>query len=277
MTADLAKVTTPSGYSLPPFPRHALTTHLPTWEALLGFVDRKPEVMSRIKSMYPRMMLHRDVVELASHIARFAKVGDDQTCVPYPSLEAAEHQIAFCTDPRRGEAMLNTENLNLRAFDIDIRYYAVFFAAENADKVMPFWTNAGVGASSRMAEQSMQHIDQMKEVALPEPSPAAYLEDHQIETPATLKVKERIASLMERAPVGGPRDDNIKVKPDDIYLYPSGMAGIWWVHEYLIGARSGTTVLYGFAFHCTYSYLAYMSRLSPIAVRNGGVSQFLSP
>lgn len=251
MALEIAEVTTTPGHAVPPFPRHAITTHLPTWQAVLDFIDRKPELMAMFKSMYPRMMLHKDVVELVGqHIVKFAKVPEGQTALLYPSLEAAENQIRFSTDPRREEAMLKKEDLTLRVFEIDVRYYAVFFAAENTPKVMPFWSNAGVGVSSRMAEGSLRHIDQLKEVPLSTvTSESAKGNAPQEETPAELKVKERIASLLERAPVGGPRQ--VQVKPEDIYFFQTGMAAIWWTHEYLVGARNGTTILYGFAFHST--------------------------
>ncbi|KAF2094028.1 cystathionine gamma-synthase, converts cysteine into cystathionine [Rhizodiscina lignyota] len=250
MTADIAKISTTPGHAIPPFPRHAITTHLPTWQAVLDFADRKPEIMTMFKSMYPRMMLHRDVIELAGSVLKFAKAPEGQTCFLYPSLEAAESQVKFSTDPRRKEAMLKKEDLNLRVFDIDVRYYAVFFDAKKTPMTMPFWTNAGIGVSSRMAEQSLQHIDQLKEVSLSSvfsaPPPA---NGQPKESSAEYKTQERIASLLERAPVGGARD--IKVKADDVYFFQTGMAAIWWVHEYLIGARNGTSILYGYAFHST--------------------------
>lgn len=55
------QIDTLSGNAIPPAPRHAITVHLPKWSNLAKWVDGDPEVIASIKSMYPRMMIHRDV------------------------------------------------------------------------------------------------------------------------------------------------------------------------------------------------------------------------
>jgi hypothetical protein len=53
------------GHAIPPATgrssEHAVTVHLPTWQAALDFTQRKPELMQSFKNMYPRMMLHSSV------------------------------------------------------------------------------------------------------------------------------------------------------------------------------------------------------------------------
>jgi cystathionine gamma-synthase len=52
-----------------------------------------------------------------------------------------------------------------------------------------------------------------------------------------------------QAPVGPPR--KAKVTSDDVYLYQTGMASIYSVHQYLLSVYNDKSVLFGFAFHST--------------------------
>lgn len=65
-----AKLQTEIFGSVPPFPRHAITTHMPGWNLMLRFIDRDPEIMTAFKSMYPRMMPHRDVKAVGNAYVR---------------------------------------------------------------------------------------------------------------------------------------------------------------------------------------------------------------
>lgn len=232
------------GHAVPPYPKHAITTHVPTWQAMLDFIDRKPDIMGALKSMYPRMMVHPEIKELTTRICHFAKVPETQTCLLYPTLVDAESQVEFTADPKRGDLQLKKADINIRAFDIDVRYYAVFFEKPNLPKLMPFWSNAGIGVTSRRAEESLKDITKLREVEIDSVPPA----NPNTVTEKTLQ--RRIADLLERAPVGGPHDK--KVQPNDVYFFQSGMAAIYWTNHYLThSVRSGTTTMYGYAFHST--------------------------
>jgi len=58
-------IQTPPFGATPPFAKHSVTVHMPGWDNLLRFSDREPEIMAKFKSMYPRMFLHRDIVEVS--------------------------------------------------------------------------------------------------------------------------------------------------------------------------------------------------------------------
>ena len=58
------EIRTPFGTALPPAPRHAVTVHLPEWQTVIRFKDRDPELLARMKNMYPRIVLHKDIVEV---------------------------------------------------------------------------------------------------------------------------------------------------------------------------------------------------------------------
>jgi cystathionine gamma-synthase len=59
----------------------------------------------------------------------------------------------------------------------------------------------------------------------------------------------RIARLIERAPVGRPRSS--KVSPNAVYLYPSGMSAIYHVHHLLLNWRGAESVVLGFTYELT--------------------------
>ena len=184
-------------------------------------------------------------MQLVSQI--LGKVGQDpqtpKNCILFASRKSAEECKAFALDARRGDDVLKDEEVQIRLFDIDTRYYAVFFPAMKTGTVMPFWVNAGVGISSRMAEKSLKHLELLKEVTDDSPPPKVKL------SPAHAQVRARIAGLLERAPVDPTRAQ--KISPDDVYLFQTGMAGIYKVHQYLLSQHNDSTVLFGFAFPST--------------------------
>jgi cystathionine gamma-synthase len=161
----------------------------------------------------------------------------------FMSQRAADECLTFATSSARGDDKMSADELSIRVFDIDVRLYAVFFPAPKTPVVMPFWSHPGVGISSRLAEESLKHLDLLHEVTDGSSPPKV------VESPAHAIIRERIAGLLERAPADPPRKE--KVKPDDVYLFQTGMASIYLPHQYLLSKFNGTTVLFGFAFHST--------------------------
>lgn len=58
--------------------------------------------------------------------------------------------------------------------------------------VFPFWINAGVGISSRVAEDCLKLVDLLHEVSESDPAPTSE------ESAAQGVIRERIAGLLER-------------------------------------------------------------------------------
>ncbi len=151
--------------------------------------------------------------------------------------------MAQATSTSRGEQALTPDEMTIRIFDIKNRFYAVIFPLPKTPNVMGFWMDAGVGISSRLAEENVKHIDLLHEVTAGTPPPSFQ------DSPAHILLRERIASLLERSPAGPPRKS--KVSQEDIFLYQTGMASIYYVHQYLLSLHKTKTVLFGFAFHST--------------------------
>ncbi|KAE8443109.1 hypothetical protein EG329_002353 [Mollisiaceae sp. DMI_Dod_QoI] len=126
-----------------------------------------------------------------------------------------------------------------------MRLYTVFFPPPKTLVVLPFWQDAGMGISSRLAEDCMKEISTLQEVTLPLQLPETTIK----EGPAHQVLRTRIASLMNKAPAGPPRER--KVADGDVYLFQTGMSSIYTVHQYLLKKFDSKTVLFGFAFHAT--------------------------
>jgi cystathionine gamma-synthase len=68
---------------------HAVSMVLPRWQDVIGYEEKKPEVMSRLKCGYPRFLIHPLVLEAAS------RLGGGQPCLPFPTLRAAQVCLEF--------------------------------------------------------------------------------------------------------------------------------------------------------------------------------------
>ena len=208
-----------------------------------------------MKSMYPRMMPHRDIKEVCFHptlelkrgtntfqltrkVLEFAKA-ESQMVLFFATQEAADECVLFATAERQGDKSLLLHELSVRIFDIDVRLYGVFFPAPKRWVMMAFWNHPGLGISSRLAEESLHEV---KSNDTPKPSVT--------QGPAFAILRERIAGLLERAPADPPRKE--KVQPGDVYLFQIGMTSIWLSHQCLLRKFNGTSVLFGFAFNSTF-------------------------
>ncbi len=76
------------GQPIPPSP-HAVSVALPRWQDVVGYEEKKPEVVNALTSGYPRFFIHAAVQELARQI------GAGQPCLPFPSLRAARRCVQF--------------------------------------------------------------------------------------------------------------------------------------------------------------------------------------
>ncbi|KAK6580510.1 hypothetical protein PZA11_006746 [Diplocarpon coronariae] len=240
----MARLQTPHFGSIPPHAHHAITVHLPGWQYMLrAFVDRDPEIWRKVTSMYPRIVFHRDIKALTEIV--LTKYGTEgQNLILFSAPPYASACKEFATSSARGDDVLSPDEVVVRLLGINVRLYAVFFPRAKMSGVMPFWINAGVGISSRLAEESLKHLDLLQELPVEEEEPAPKAEL----SPADLVLRERIAGLMERAP--RERRER-RVRSEDVYLFATGMAAIYSVHQFLLSMHNAKTVLFGFAFHST--------------------------
>ncbi|OBT75684.1 hypothetical protein VF21_05906 [Pseudogymnoascus sp. 05NY08] len=235
-----AKIQTPLGHAIPPASYHSLTAHMPTWSHSVRFAERDPELIASLKTMYPRIILHKAVEKLATMIARKASVTSETRCLPFTSFHAASQCVVFSTSASRGENAVLQKDISIRIFDADVRFWVVFFPLSGFGTVHSFWNNSGTGIPSRRAEKSSKNLELLHEVYddTPERKPA--------DGPVYGLIQQRIATLLERAPAGPPRQ--AKVSPGDVFLFPTGMAAIYNLHRYLFQRYNSTSIQLGLAF-----------------------------
>src|SRR6266567_5698964 len=85
------------GHPIPPS-IHAISVALPRWQDVVGYEEKKPEVLARLASGYPRFKIHALVQEIAREI------GKGEPCLPFPSARAAELCAEFIRRTSGAEA-----------------------------------------------------------------------------------------------------------------------------------------------------------------------------
>ena len=123
------------GRPIPASP-HAVSVALPRWQDVVGYEEKKPEVVNALTSGYPRFFIHREVQELARQI------GDGQPCLPFPSLRAAQ-QCAEFIERSSGQ----------RAKALAFRgVHGVVTSDAGTAALRAFWQHTGLIVSTREAE-----------------------------------------------------------------------------------------------------------------------------
>jgi cystathionine gamma-synthase len=108
---------------------------LPRWQDVVGYEEKKPEVMTRLSSGYPRFVVHPLVQELARYL------GDEEPCLPFPSLRVSELATEFV---RRAGAEAKPVSRGT--------LHGVVTTATGYTVLRSFWQHAGLIVSSRQAE-----------------------------------------------------------------------------------------------------------------------------
>ena len=87
------------GQPIPAMP-HAVSVALPRWQDVVGYEEKKPEVVNALTSGYPRFFIHQEVQELARQI------GDGKPCLPFPSVHAAQQCAEFVRRSRQHTGLI---------------------------------------------------------------------------------------------------------------------------------------------------------------------------
>jgi cystathionine gamma-synthase len=169
--------------------------------------------------------------------------------------------------------------MTFKVLDIHgVRVYGIFFHMSKAAGIIGFWQHPGIGISTRLADFLRSHVDTLQDLPLdgskigdeddyvfiPKPT---YL----LDTPVHGQLRERIVSLMKRAPAPAPPDTSISGPPiltyedpvapqltsEDVYLFPTGMAALYRLHSYLnaYNMNDYKSVAFGCLFHSTLDIL----------------------
>lgn len=160
------------------------------------------------------------------------------------------HQEFTTNSHRKKEDKLADGDLAFKIVDINgVRLYVVTYPTEKSKGVIGAWQNPGLGISTRTAEYLLDFVDDLKEVEwsgdLAELPPPTYLPENESHG----KLRERITSLLHRAPIDPAK---VKVTPEDVYLYATGMAAIYHLNKALMTRHTGTVLVLGAIFHNTW-------------------------
>lgn len=123
------------GRPLPDSP-HAVSMALPRWQDVVGYEEKRPEVIDRLRNGYPRFVVHPLVQAIASEL------GKGRPCLPFPSARVARECAAFI-ERNGGEATALPPQRGL---------HAVVTNEAGTVALRAFWQHTGLIVSSRQAE-----------------------------------------------------------------------------------------------------------------------------
>jgi cystathionine gamma-synthase len=243
------------GECVPPVTPNGITTNIPGWDLAVGLREGDMSVFSRLKNIYPRILPFGAAAQLIGAVsAKLSGIPEGYHALAFlhPSSFDMVRRYAFGTMHKKPEWYIAPEELVYRVVDIrGVRLYFVYFPPAKMFGIIGAWQNPGTGISWRLGEDLLPHVDEMVEVECDKeglkPPGSKYLP----ECAAHPALRERIAGLLHRAA----RDPTkIKATAEDVFLYPTGMAAIYWLHEHLTAYRPGTPVYLGALFHNTYHH-----------------------
>ncbi|KUI57558.1 hypothetical protein VP1G_04889 [Cytospora mali] len=245
-------ITTEFGHSTPPEGPHTITLHAAGWHTALRFRDGDMAILARIKSLYPRFSPFGLARQLSAAIGQKLGVPDMTGVLPFtdPAVFAMHREYAL-SEHRKEHRLAGLGELTFRVVDIHgVRLYCVVYPVAKTKGVVGVWQNVGVGISTRVAEELLPYVDEDFKVVewsgdLDDVPPPTYLP----ECEAHGKLRERITGLLHRAPID---PEKVKVTPDDVYLYQTGMAAIYRLNEVLVQRDPGTILVLGSVFHNTF-------------------------
>lgn len=172
-----------------------VSVSLPLWRHVIGYEEKDPEVVSKFRSGYPRFCCPPAVGELFS-VAERELAGPGERCLVFPRLVHAERCVQFIArDGHVGRAREWRHGLG-----------AVTFPEAAHAKARSYWRFCGEIVSTR---QACDALGRRLTEATPEDG-----------ANASRVICERLAGFSGQ-------------QPEDVFLFPSGMAANFAVHRML--------------------------------------------
>jgi cystathionine gamma-synthase len=194
------------GSAIPPTP-HGVSVCLPRWSDVIGYEEKKPAVIDQFRSGYPRFCCPPVISDLFRTAER-ELASDDERCLVFPRESHARRcldYIAKAKQERLGRAL----SWRPEGFGVAVFPAAIYPAARE------FWRFCGEVISTRQAAAALGKpaVDEPRPAAGSPPDPGAAL-------------RQRLAQL------GGQQ-------PEDVFLFPSGMAANYAVHRLVTSLHPG--------------------------------------
>jgi cystathionine gamma-synthase len=127
------------GVPIPESP-HAVSVSLPRWEDVIGYEEKRPETVARMRSGYPRFVVHPYVADIAADLA------PGEVCLPFPSVRTAERAAEYVSRRSGEPAWL------VRLGDLT----GVVTSPAGNEALRAFWQHTGLILSSRQAEAHLE-------------------------------------------------------------------------------------------------------------------------
>ena len=119
---------------------HAVSVSLPRWQDVVGYEEKLPDVVGKLRCGYPRFVIHRLVQEVARQL------GGDHHCLPFPSRHAARLCAAFICHRSGADAhVVERDGL-----------CGVATTDGGADSLKAFWQHTGLIVSTRRADSFLR-------------------------------------------------------------------------------------------------------------------------
>ncbi|KAK2603421.1 hypothetical protein QQS21_004371 [Conoideocrella luteorostrata] len=254
----------PLGFPVPDLP-HAVSVQLSRWDDMVDFAQGKQRIRAVQQGGYPRTFLHRAVV--CVHEACIEKFGNsNETCFVFPDARYALACQNYLCYPPGGMVGLDIKDVRRLALEFDVAVHhalteskavnvarvtmhAVFIPVDKFSKALAFWRLTGCGILSRQAEDMVERVDTMSVSTSSNLHAAPLTAPIPINQKANKIIRNRIASLLNRAAIGDSRSVNVSAA--DVYLYPSGMSAIYNLTQALRGWPGTQTVVFGFPYELT--------------------------
>ncbi len=118
---------------------HAVSVALPRWQDVVGYEEKRPEVMTRLRAGYPRFVIHPLIQELGR------RIGGSQPCLPFPSARVAEQCVAFIRQQGGDPAEVRAHN----------GVAGVVTTEPGQAALRAFWQHTGYIVPTRQAEAAL--------------------------------------------------------------------------------------------------------------------------
>lgn len=225
------------GHPLPDSP-HAVSVAMPMWQDVIDYEEGAARVTEALQCGYPRFFVHPRVQELFKAAEqRFAKEGE--CCLVFPYLAAAERCREFVT--KRTGATVRVVPLE--------KMFAVVMPQDCYKTGRLYWRYCGDTVSSRQADDFLSPPVSAPEEWNPGRGPVSgeklrLLEEAQALLARMEELTGKLFTEMAGKPLPAPEDKAAvmircrlaglaHVAPDDVFLYPSGMAAVSALHRAL--------------------------------------------
>ncbi|KAG5928605.1 hypothetical protein E4U42_000319 [Claviceps africana] len=240
------------GHAPPPQTPYSIVTNLPGWDMLKALRDGDRSPLASIVHIYPRFAPTLYARALSQEIAKQVGLAE-WSCFMYLDPIMWKYTEGHVSHEQRREYAISPHKLTFKVVDVaGHRLYCVLFEPQHAMALKYSWGTPGLGLSVRESEYLLGRIDTLVQVPFESkrnpPAPTWTPEG-----PAHESLRKRIIELLQHGAID---PQLVQSQPQDVYLYPSGMAAIFEATNVLREDHPNKTfVELGMVFHNTHELL----------------------